>query len=131
MITPSLHQNVHIKTFDHFTATCVLYHLPYISNLPHAFDYQERSILNAFERVWRFINFEICNGLHPDYHDPGLQVMYVQSCLFEAVLWHLISQLFSLYVSDRDQTQIEPFSPGHNVVVGRNGSGKSNFFSGE
>ena len=32
--------------------------------------------------------------------------------------------------SDRDQTQIEPFSPGHNVIVGRNGSGKSNFFAG-
>lgn len=32
--------------------------------------------------------------------------------------------------SDRDQTQIEPFSPRHNVVVGRNGSGKSNFFAG-
>jgi len=31
---------------------------------------------------------------------------------------------------DRDQTQIEPFSPKHNVVVGRNGSGKSNFFAG-
>ncbi|KAF8648124.1 hypothetical protein AX16_006389 [Volvariella volvacea WC 439] len=30
---------------------------------------------------------------------------------------------------DRDQTQIEPFSPKHNVVVGRNGSGKSNFFA--
>lgn len=24
---------------------------------------------------------------------------------------------------------VEPFSPGHNVVVGRNGSGKSNFFA--
>ncbi|KAF7295090.1 Structural maintenance of chromosomes protein [Mycena indigotica] len=31
--------------------------------------------------------------------------------------------------SYRDQTQIEPFSPRHNVVVGRNGSGKSNFFA--
>ena len=31
---------------------------------------------------------------------------------------------------DRDQTQIEPFSARHNVVVGRNGSGKSNFFAG-
>jgi len=30
--------------------------------------------------------------------------------------------------SYRDQTVIEPFSPKHNVVVGRNGSGKSNFF---
>ena len=31
--------------------------------------------------------------------------------------------------SYKDQTVIEPFSPGHNVIVGRNGSGKSNFFA--
>ncbi|EDO34136.1 predicted protein, partial [Nematostella vectensis] len=30
--------------------------------------------------------------------------------------------------SYRDQTIIEPFSSKHNVIVGRNGSGKSNFF---
>ncbi|XP_041476327.1 structural maintenance of chromosomes protein 3-like [Lytechinus variegatus] len=30
--------------------------------------------------------------------------------------------------SYRDQTIVDPFSPKHNVVVGRNGSGKSNFF---
>lgn len=30
--------------------------------------------------------------------------------------------------SYRDQTIIEPFSPKHNVIIGRNGSGKSNFF---
>ncbi|KAG8980817.1 Structural maintenance of chromosomes protein 3, partial [Tulasnella sp. 427] len=34
------------------------------------------------------------------------------------------------FKSYRDQVAIEPFSPGHNVVVGRNGSGKSNFFAG-
>eukprot|EP00911_Craspedida_sp_UC1_P000791 UC1_evm2s604 len=28
----------------------------------------------------------------------------------------------------RDETFLEPFSPHHNVIVGRNGSGKSNFF---
>ncbi|KAH7098435.1 RecF/RecN/SMC protein [Auriculariales sp. MPI-PUGE-AT-0066] len=33
------------------------------------------------------------------------------------------------FKSYRDQTQIEPFSPRHNVVLGRNGSGKSNFFA--
>ncbi|EPQ26730.1 uncharacterized protein PFL1_05709 [Pseudozyma flocculosa PF-1] len=33
------------------------------------------------------------------------------------------------FKSYRDQTAVEPFSPRHNVVVGRNGSGKSNFFS--
>ncbi|CAK5264291.1 unnamed protein product [Mycena citricolor] len=33
------------------------------------------------------------------------------------------------FKSYRDITNIEPFSPGHNVVVGRNGSGKSNFFA--
>ena len=37
----------------------------------------------------------------------------------------IIVQGFKSY---RDQTIIEPFDPGHNVVVGRNGSGKSNFF---
>lgn len=30
--------------------------------------------------------------------------------------------------SYKDQTVTEPFSPKHNVIVGRNGSGKSNFF---
>jgi len=30
--------------------------------------------------------------------------------------------------SYREQTVVEPFSPQHNVIVGRNGSGKSNFF---
>lgn len=30
--------------------------------------------------------------------------------------------------SYREQVTVEPFSPHHNVIVGRNGSGKSNFF---
>ena len=38
----------------------------------------------------------------------------------------IIIQGFKSY---KDQTVIEPFSPGHNVIVGRNGSGKSNFFA--
>ncbi len=33
------------------------------------------------------------------------------------------------FKSYKDQMQIEPFSPNCNVVVGRNGSGKSNFFA--
>lgn len=37
--------------------------------------------------------------------------------------------MLTLYDSYKDQTIIEPFSPGTNVVVGRNGSGKSNFFA--
>lgn len=32
------------------------------------------------------------------------------------------------FKSFRDQTVIDPFDPRHNVVVGRNGSGKTNFF---
>lgn len=32
------------------------------------------------------------------------------------------------FKSYREQTVVEPFDPKHNVVVGRNGSGKSNFF---
>jgi predicted ATPase len=31
--------------------------------------------------------------------------------------------------SYKDQTVVEPFSPKHNVIVGRNGTGKSNFFA--
>ncbi|TPX14356.1 uncharacterized protein E0L32_005552 [Thyridium curvatum] len=38
----------------------------------------------------------------------------------------LIIQGFKSY---KDQTVMEPFSPGVNVIVGRNGSGKSNFFA--
>lgn len=37
--------------------------------------------------------------------------------------------VLTLEDSYKDQTIIEPFSPGTNVVVGRNGSGKSNFFA--
>ncbi|ORZ17870.1 putative chromosome segregation protein SudA [Absidia repens] len=33
------------------------------------------------------------------------------------------------FKSYKDQTTFDPFSPQHNVIVGRNGSGKSNFFS--
>lgn len=33
------------------------------------------------------------------------------------------------FKSYRDSITVDPFSPAHNVVVGRNGSGKSNFFS--
>ncbi len=34
------------------------------------------------------------------------------------------------FKSYKDQTIAEPFSPKINVVVGANGSGKSNFFHG-
>ena len=59
-------------------------------------------------------------------HIQTLTIQGFKSCKFysESMLVILIQ------VIDRDQTQIEPFSPGHNVVVGRNGSGKSNFFAG-
>ncbi|KAG8878903.1 Structural maintenance of chromosomes protein 3 [Tulasnella sp. 332] len=44
---------------------------------------------------------------------------------------HIKTLTIQGFKSYRDQTAIEPFSPGHNVVVGRNGSGKSNFFAGK
>ena len=40
-----------------------------------------------------------------------------------------IATFVLMYYSYKDQTKIEPFSPKHNVIVGRNGSGKSNFFA--
>ena len=64
-----------------------------------------------------------------------------QKTRFELKFWRLRRRLsldyISMYIkqviiqgfkSYRDQTVVEPFDPGHNVVVGRNGSGKSNFF---
>ncbi|CAI8049213.1 Structural maintenance of chromosomes protein 3 [Geodia barretti] len=41
---------------------------------------------------------------------------------------HIKQVILHGFRSYRDQTVIEPFSPKNNVVVGRNGSGKSNFF---
>lgn len=58
-----------------------------------------------------------------------LTIQGFKSCKFDHSLSRDIS-LCALFIPDRDQTQIEPFSPRHNVVVGRNGSGKSNFFAG-
>jgi len=42
---------------------------------------------------------------------------------------HIESLTIQGFKSYRDATSVERFSPGVNVVVGRNGSGKSNFFS--
>lgn len=41
---------------------------------------------------------------------------------------HIKQVIISGFRSFRNQPEIEPFSPKHNVIVGRNGSGKSNFF---
>ena len=41
---------------------------------------------------------------------------------------HIKQVVISGFRSFRNQCEIEPFSPQHNVIVGRNGSGKSNFF---
>ena len=63
------------------------------------------------------------NAYQTDHH-PGLQKV----CLFVPLLWytHVLTRCACSY---KDQTVIEPFSPKHNVIVGRNGSGKSNFFA--
>jgi len=42
---------------------------------------------------------------------------------------HIQQIIIQGFKSYKDQTVIEPFSPGLNVIVGRNGSGKSNFFA--
>lgn len=42
---------------------------------------------------------------------------------------HITQVIIQGFKSYSDQTVVGPFHPGHNVVVGRNGSGKSNFLS--
>jgi structural maintenance of chromosome 3 (chondroitin sulfate proteoglycan 6) len=42
---------------------------------------------------------------------------------------HIKQIIIQGFKSYKDQTVIEPFSPSLNVIVGRNGSGKSNFFA--
>ena len=42
---------------------------------------------------------------------------------------HIKQIIIQGFKSYKDQTVIEPFSPKTNVIVGRNGSGKSNFFA--
>lgn len=42
---------------------------------------------------------------------------------------HIKQIIIQGFKSYKDQTVVEPFSPKHNVIVGRNGSGKSNFFA--
>ncbi|KAI1292304.1 Structural maintenance of chromosomes protein 3 [Halotydeus destructor] len=41
---------------------------------------------------------------------------------------HIHQIIIQGFRSYREQVEVEPFSPRHNVIVGRNGSGKSNFF---
>ncbi|EOD23677.1 hypothetical protein EMIHUDRAFT_239326 [Emiliania huxleyi CCMP1516] len=42
-------------------------------------------------------------------------------------LLRLVMEGFKCY---KDRIELDPFSPKHNIVVGANGSGKSNFFAG-
>jgi chromosome segregation ATPase len=44
---------------------------------------------------------------------------------------HIKTIKISGFRSYRDEVAADPFSPRHNVVVGKNGSGKSNFFAGK
>jgi chromosome segregation ATPase len=41
---------------------------------------------------------------------------------------HIKQVIISGFRSFRNQQEVDPFSSKHNVIVGRNGSGKSNYF---
>lgn len=64
-------------------------------------------------------------NVHQAIADPGLQVVRAPSSIMQKRRPNANRQPLSY----KDQTVIEPFSPKHNVIVGRNGSGKSNFFA--
>lgn len=65
-----------------------------------------------------------CDNAYQTDHHSGLQKVYPLATLYSGS--HVLTQRACSY---KDQTVIEPFSPKHNVIVGRNGSGKSNFFA--
>ena len=65
-----------------------------------------------------------CDHAYQTDYYPGLQKV----CL-TMVCMSWIPLLTRCANSYKDQTVVEPFSPKHNVIVGRNGSGKSNFFA--
>jgi len=43
---------------------------------------------------------------------------------------HIKKVIIEGFKSYRSQSEFDPFNPRINVVVGRNGAGKSNFFEG-
>ena len=57
-----------------------------------------------------------------------LKVRQVCSCRYIATM-HITKVIVEGFKSYGEKTVVGPFHQGHNVVVGRNGSGKSNFFS--
>nr|CAH7739327.1 unnamed protein product [Callosobruchus chinensis] len=62
---------------------------------------------------------------HVRHIQKWLHSYYLQKSMDPPTVMKVIIQGFKSY---RDQTVVEPFDKRHNVVVGRNGSGKSNFF---
>ena len=56
-------------------------------------------------------------------------IIFAQKSLHHRSTMYIKQVIIQGFKSYKDQTVVEPFSAGHNVVVGRNGSGKSNFFS--
>lgn len=59
--------------------------------------------------------------------------MYIKQIIIQGFKRQVAPEQFGYsaltFHSYKEQTVIEPFSPKHNVIVGRNGSGKSNFFA--
>ncbi|OCF72938.1 chromosome associated protein [Kwoniella mangroviensis CBS 8886] len=67
----------------------------------------------------------VAQDVHQNHNDSG----YVPCLPLPSFVTGELTSPFLGFKSYRDQVAVDPFSPAHNVVVGRNGSGKSNFFS--
>jgi structural maintenance of chromosome 3 (chondroitin sulfate proteoglycan 6) len=69
--------------------------------------------------------------------DSSIAALLLLLSFFSFSIDRLFIHVITMYIktitihgfkSYKDQPAVDPFSPRHNVVVGRNGSGKSNFF---
>jgi hypothetical protein len=106
------------------STTLIMLSLPDLDWLTSTVRAHYSSVLSLSHKLfsWCARQERIPQDVHQADNNPRLQkVVTTRAKVEEHDDWFRASY--------KEQTVIEPFSPRHNVIVGRNGSGKSNFFA--